>query len=144
MSKFDLRDISQRLSASKDTEAVVFEFLGYLQDAWPDWRASLSFYEVSRDALVNVYTRDGGSLMRRDLAVHVDQLPPRLVRKIFHPSAFFNAPEKRSILANLFKASPFFEPDHHEAPPSSPQLPPFVERLRVPASRRSGGPASLS
>lgn len=115
MSKFDLRDISQRLAASKDTEAVVFEFLGYLQDARPDWRTSLSFYEVSRDALVNVYTRDGGTLVRRDVTVHVDQLPPRLVRKFFHPSAFFNAPEKRSILANLFKASPFFEPDHHEA-----------------------------
>jgi len=115
MSKFDLRDISQRLAASKDTEAVVFEFLGYLQDARPDWRASLSFYEVSRDALVNVYTRHGGNLMRRDVTVPVDQLPPRLVRKFFHPSAFFNATEKRSILTNLFRASPFFEPDHHEA-----------------------------
>ena len=115
MSKFDLRDISQRLSASKDTEAVVSEFLGYLQDVRPDWRASLSFYEVSRDALVNVYTRHGANLMRRDVTVPVDQLPPRLVRKFFHPSAFFNAPEKRSILANLFKASPFFEPDQHEA-----------------------------
>jgi transcriptional regulator with GAF, ATPase, and Fis domain len=114
MSKFDLRDISQRLAASKDTEAVVSEFLGYLQDARPDWRASLAFYEVSRDALVNVYTRHGGNLMRRDVTVPVDQLPPRLVRKFFHPSAFFNAPEKRSILGNLFKASPYFEPDSKE------------------------------
>jgi len=93
---------------------VVSEFLGYLQDARPDWRASLAFYEVSRDALVNVYTRHGGNLMRRDVTVPVDQLPPRLVRKFFHPSAFFNAPEKRSILGNLFKASPYFEPDSKE------------------------------
>jgi transcriptional regulator with GAF, ATPase, and Fis domain len=115
MSKFDLRDISQRLAASKDTEAVVFEFLGYLQDTRSDWRASLSFYEVSRDALVNVYTRHGGNLVRRDVTVPVDQLPTRLVRKFFHPSAFSNAPAKRSLLASLFKASPFFEPDHNEA-----------------------------
>jgi len=115
MSKFDLRDISQRLASSKDTEAVVFEFLGYLQDARSDWRASLSFYEVSRDALVNVYTRHGGNLVRRDVTVSVDQLPPRLVRKFFHPSAFFNAPNKRSLLSNLFQASPHYEPDPLES-----------------------------
>ena len=57
MSKFDLRDISERLARSRDTEAVVFEFLGYLQAMRPDWRATLAFYEVSRDALVNVYER---------------------------------------------------------------------------------------
>src|SRR5689334_22502044 len=106
MSKFDLRDISQRLAASKDTEAVVFEFLGFLQDARPDWRPSLSFYEVSRDALVNVYTRHGTNLVRRDVLVSVDHLPPRLVRKFFHSSAFSNAPAKRSLLSNLFRASP--------------------------------------
>src|SRR5262245_310810 len=111
MSKFDLRDISQRLSASKDTEAVLFEFLGYLQDARSDWRASLSFYEVSRDSLVNVYTRHGGNLVRRDVTIAVDQLPPKLVRKFFHPSAFFNAPQKKSLLSNLFQASPYYEPD---------------------------------
>jgi putative methionine-R-sulfoxide reductase with GAF domain len=115
MSKFDLRDISQRLASSKDTEAVVFEFLGFLQEVRPDWKASLSFYEVSRDALVNVYTRHGGNLVRRDLTIPVDQLPPRLVRKFFHPSAFFNAPPKRSLLSNLFHSSPHYEPDPVEA-----------------------------
>ena len=55
MSKFDLRDISERLANSSDTEAVVFEFIGYLQSVQPDWRASLAFYEVSQDALINVY-----------------------------------------------------------------------------------------
>lgn len=123
MSKFDLRDISQRLASSKDTEAVVFEFLGYLQDARSDWRASLSFYEVSRDALVNVYTRHGGNLVRRDVTVSVDQLPPRLVRKFFHPSAFFNAPSKKSLLSNLFQASPFYEPDNLEAAAVQPLCP---------------------
>lgn len=111
MSKFDLRDISQRLAASKDTEAVVFEFLGYLQAVRPDWRASLSFYEVSRDALVNAYTRQGDRLVRRDIAIPVDQLPPRLVRKFFHPSAFFNGPSRSGLLSNLFQSSPFYEPD---------------------------------
>ena len=111
MSKFDLRDISQRLAASKDTEAVVFEFLGYLQAVRPDWRACLSFYEVSRDALVNAYTRQGDRLVRRDIAIPVDQLPPRLVRKFFHPSAFFNGSSRSGLLSNLFQSSPFYEPD---------------------------------
>lgn len=116
MSKFDLRDISQRLSGSKDADAVVFEFLGYLQAVRPDWRATLAFYEVSRDALVNIYERQGNQLMRRDVSVAVDRLPARLVRKFFHPSAFFNAPDRRSLLSSLFQNSPFYEPDPTEAP----------------------------
>ena len=116
MSKFDLRDISQRLAASRDTEAVVFEFLGYLQAVRADWRASLAFYEVSRDSLVNLYTRQGARLVRRDAVVPVDQLPPRLVRKFFHPSAFFNATDRRTLLTHLFQSSPFYEPDPLEAP----------------------------
>jgi putative methionine-R-sulfoxide reductase with GAF domain len=123
MSKFDLRDISQRLASSKDTEAVVFEFLGYLQGARADWSAALSFYEVSRDALVNVYTRTGDRLECREVALPVDQLPPRLVRKFFHPSAFFNAPNRRSLLSNLFQTSPFYEPDPLEAPALEPLVP---------------------
>ena len=116
MSHFDLRDISQRLAASRDTEAVVFEFLGYLQDVRSDWRAALAFYEVSRDALVNVYFRQGGRLVHKDVVVPVDQLPPRLVRKFFHPSAFFNAADRRSLLSHLFQTSPHYEPDPLEAP----------------------------
>ncbi len=115
MSKFDLRDISKRLSESVDTEAVVSEFLGYLQGLRPDWHASLAFYEVSLDALVRLYALDGTRLVRRDIAVPIDQLPPRLVRKFFHPSAFSNAPDRRSLLANLFKTTPHYEPEGSEA-----------------------------
>ncbi|HTK32709.1 MAG TPA: GAF domain-containing protein [Candidatus Saccharimonadaceae bacterium] len=111
MSKFDLRDISDRLTRSRDTEAVVFEFLGYLQALRPDWRASLSFYEVSRDALVHVYERQGPRLARRDITLPVDQLPSRLVRKFFHPSAFFNRTDKRALLSHVFQTSPWYEPD---------------------------------
>jgi signal transduction protein with GAF and PtsI domain len=116
VSKFDLRDISERLARSRDTEAVVFEFLGYLQSVRSDWRATLAFYEVSRDALVNVYERHGQRLVRRDLIIPVDQLPARLVRKFFHPSAFFNATDRRTLLSHLFHASPSYEPDALEAP----------------------------
>jgi transcriptional regulator with GAF, ATPase, and Fis domain len=124
MSKFDLRDISQRLTAGRDVEAVVFEFLGYLQSVRPDWHASLAFYEISRDALVNVCTRQGNRLVRRDLVVSVDQLPPRLVRKFFHPSAFFNAPDRRtSLLTHLFQTSPSYEPDPGEAMSLQPLSP---------------------
>ncbi|MGH7730011.1 MAG: GAF domain-containing protein [Candidatus Eiseniibacteriota bacterium] len=123
MSKFDLRDVSQRLSESRDTEAVVFEFLGYLQGLKPDWHASLAFYEVSRDALVNLYMRERDRLVRRDITVPVEQLPPRLVRKFFHPSAFSNAPSRRSLLSNLFKSSPFYEPEGAEAVALRPVTP---------------------
>ena len=114
MSKFDLRDISDRLTASRSTEAVVFEFLGYLQSQRGDWKASLAFYEVSRDALVCVYERHGNQLVRKDLNVAVDRLPPRLVRKFFHPSAFFNHEDRRSLLSQLFNTAPCYEPDATE------------------------------
>ncbi|MEO5616161.1 MAG: GAF domain-containing protein [Candidatus Eisenbacteria bacterium] len=114
MSKFDLRDISDRLTASRSTEAVVFEFLGYLQAQRGDWRASLAFYEVSRDALVAVYERQGKRLVRKDISLPVDRLPPRLVRKFFHPSAFFNHADRRSMLTQLFNTAPCYEPDPTE------------------------------
>jgi putative methionine-R-sulfoxide reductase with GAF domain len=116
VSKFDLRDISERLAGSSDTEAVVFEFIGYLQSVQPDWRASLAFYEVSQDALVNVYQREGARLVRRDLTVPVGQLPARLVRKFFHPSAFFNHAGTGSMLSQWLRASPSYEPDLIESP----------------------------
>lgn len=115
MSKFDLRDVSKRLSESRDTEAVVFEFLGYLQGLKTDWHASLAFYEVSRDALVSLYTREGDRLVTRDILLPVDQLPTRLVRKFFHPNAFSNAPTRHSLLSSLFKSSPYYEPEGSEA-----------------------------
>jgi signal transduction protein with GAF and PtsI domain len=114
VSKFDLRDISDRLTASRSTEAVVFEFLGYLQSQRGDWRASLAFYEVSRDALVCVYERHTNRLVRKDVHLSVDRLPPRLVRKFFHPSAFFNHGERRSMLSQLFNTAPCYEPDPTE------------------------------
>ena len=115
MSKFDLRDVSKRLSESRDTEAVVYEFLGYLQSLRPDWQASLAFYEVSRDTLASLYLRDGAELVRRDLQVPVDQLPARLVRKFFHPGAFSDTARRRSLLASLFKNTPFYEPEESDA-----------------------------
>ncbi len=114
MSKFDLRDISDRLTASRSTEAVVFEFLGYLQAQRGDWHASLAFYEVSRDSLVRVYERHGNRLVCKDIALAVDRLPPRLVRKFFHPSAFFNHADRRSLLSQLFHTAPCYEPDPTE------------------------------
>lgn len=123
MSRFDLRDISQRLTASKDIEAVVFEFLGFLQAVRSDWRASLAFYEVSRDALVQVYTRKGPQLARRDVQIAVDRLPTRLVRKFFHPSSFFDAPDRRSLLSHLFQNAPSYEPEPGEAAALAPIAP---------------------
>jgi len=123
VSKFDLRDISDRLTASRSTEAVVFEFLGYLQALRTDWRASLAFYEVSRDALVCVYERQKNRLIRKDILQPVDRLPARLVRKFFHPSAFFNHADRRTLLSQLFHTAPSYEPDPTEVPMLSGLLP---------------------
>lgn len=115
MSKFDLREVSDRLSASRDVESVVLEFLGYLQAERPDWRATLAFYDVSRDCLVEVYARVGDQLVRKELSLAVDKLPPRLVRKFFQPHAFSNADGRRPLLGGLFQSAPWYEPDPSEA-----------------------------
>src|SRR5438445_567543 len=115
MSRFDLRDISDRLSRSRDTEAVVFEFLGFLQAMRHDWRAGLAFHDASQDRLVYTYERQGSRLVRRDLALPVSQLPTRLVRKFFHPSAFFNQADRRTLIGQLFSGAPYFEPELADA-----------------------------
>lgn len=134
VSKFDLRDISERLSTSRNTEAVLFEFLGYLQAVRADWRASLAFYEVSKDSLVSVYQRQGPRLMKKDLHLAVEQLPPRLVRKFFHPSAFFNHSDRRGMLAQLFQTSPFYELNPLEAAALRPvaALPSWASGVALP------------
>jgi len=45
MSRYDLSDISEKLSGSKDSASVITNLLNYLQSIRRDWRASLSFYE---------------------------------------------------------------------------------------------------
>jgi len=86
-----------------------------LQGVQPDWRAALAFYEVSSDRLVSVYDLPRKQLEHNDLNISVDRLPPRLVRKFFHPSAFFNHSGKRSIFSGLLHGSPFYEPESGDA-----------------------------
>lgn len=119
MSKFDLRDISERITGSTDTEALVFEFLGFLQSLHTDWSATLAFYEVSHDAIERVYERRGDKLVRRDVEVAVERLPARLVRKFFHPSAFLEK-NKRSLFSHILRTSPFYEPSASDAPALAP------------------------
>jgi transcriptional regulator with GAF, ATPase, and Fis domain len=83
MSRFDLRDVSERLTKSRTVESVISEFLRSLEAMRREWRASLAFYEVSQDALLDVYEIDQGRLVRRNIVVPVERLPHRLVRKIF-------------------------------------------------------------
>lgn len=121
MSKFDLREVSDRLSASRDVESVVLEFLGYLQAERPDWRATLSFYDVSRDCLAETYALVGGKLVRKDVSLAVDRLPTRLVRKFFQPHAISNG-AKPSLLGGLFQSAPWYEPDASEAAALKPLI----------------------
>lgn len=84
MSRFDLRDVSERLTKSRSVESVIFEFLRSLRAMRSDWHATLAFYEVSQDALVDVYELDQNQLVRRNIIIPVERLPHNLVRKVFH------------------------------------------------------------
>jgi GAF domain-containing protein len=111
VARIQLRDISNRLAESKHAEEVVSEFLGYLQAVRPDWRAALAFYDPRQDALVAVYHRDRRGVVQDALDLGVDLLPVRLVRKFFRPSAFFNRPGNRGLLAGMIQSSPVYEAD---------------------------------
>jgi hypothetical protein len=128
MSKFDLRDVSARLASSRSSEAVVAEFLAFLESGRSDWRAALAFYEVSGDALVRVYERDGQKSVRRDIVVPLDRLPPRLVRKFFHRIANSNGPlhEASGTPDEDLVGTLCYFPDPREAPDLQP-LTPFWE-----------------
>ena len=115
MSRFDLRDISTRLTRSGDIQAVVFEFLNSLEAARPDWRASIAFYEVSADGFVDVFETEGSRLVRRHIVVRATELPDRLVRKLFDASAIFNAPEKRSMFSGGLGTAPCYVADPRDA-----------------------------
>ena len=115
MSRFDLRDISTRLTRSRDIQAVVYEFLHSLEDARPDWRASIAFYEVSADGFVDVFETEGNRVVRRHIVVPANELPDRLVRKLFDASAIFNAKEKRSIFSGGLGTAPCYVADERDA-----------------------------
>ena len=114
MSHYDLRDISEKLSGSKDSTSVISNFLGYLQTLRRDWKASLAFYECSTDRLVSIYSLEGNRLVSADLDLPVDRLPAKLVRKFFHHSAHFADFKKRMVLSLIFQNSPFYRADKTE------------------------------
>ena len=116
MSRYDLRDISEKLSGSKDSTSVITSFLSYLQSIRRDWKATLSFYECSTDRLVTIYSIDGTRLHSAELDLPVDKLPPKLVRKFFHHSAYFAEFNKRTVLSLIFQNSPFYRAEKSEAP----------------------------
>ncbi|MGH7730414.1 MAG: hypothetical protein ACRENJ_04105, partial [Candidatus Eiseniibacteriota bacterium] len=115
MSKFDLRDISTRLTKSRDIQAVVFEFLHSLEATRPDWRASIAFYEADTDGFADVFETEGERVVRRHIVVPAKELPDRLVRKLFDASAIFNAKEKRSLFSGGLGTAPCYVADERDA-----------------------------
>jgi putative methionine-R-sulfoxide reductase with GAF domain len=121
MSRFDLRDVSDRINRSRDTKAVVFELLRSLEvPTRGDWRASLAFYEVSQDAFVDVFEREANSLVRREIVVRAADLPERLVRKLFDTSAICNDREKPSMFSGGLGTAPCYVADPQDASPLMP------------------------
>jgi signal transduction protein with GAF and PtsI domain len=115
MPKIHLRDVCDQLSAAADVEGVIDALLSFLRASQGDWHPSLALVDAQRELVTRVWQRERGKLERRDLALPVDQLPARLVRKFFRPSAFFNAAERRSLLSRVFRTTPVYEPDRFEA-----------------------------
>lgn len=111
MARLQLRDISNRLAESNGVDDVVSEFLGYLQAARPDWRAALIMYDAASETLTDHYTRERRRVVQNAMHRSVDELPVRLVRKFFRPSAFFNRTGHRGMIANLLQSSPAYEAD---------------------------------
>lgn len=100
MSRFDLRDVSERLTKSRTVESVISEFLRSLEAMRSDWRASLAFYEVSQDSLVDVYEVDQGRMVRRNIIVPLERLPHRLVKSIFHTTTPMSASGRDGMVSN--------------------------------------------
>lgn len=115
MAKLQLHEISERLLAATDVDGVVDPLLAYLRAVQADWHPSLALYDARRELLTGVYTRERGQLERRDVTLPVDQLPARLVRNYFRPSAFFNGPDRRTLLARVFQSGPAFEAGPQDA-----------------------------
>jgi transcriptional regulator with GAF, ATPase, and Fis domain len=126
MPKIHLRDVCDQLSAAADVEGVVDALLSFLRSSQGDWHPSLALVDTKREVVTKVWQRERGRLERRDIIVPVDQLPARLVRKFFRPSAFFNATERRSLLSRVFRTTPVYEPDRFEAAQVRPLVAPVA------------------
>lgn len=124
MSRFPLRDVADRLTTAPDLESAVDALLAYLHAVQPDWHPSFAQHSHGNDAIERVYRLDHGRLERREVRVTVDQLPARIVRKYFRPSAFFQPEDRRQLLEKLFQTSPTYEPERFEIPQLSPMLAP--------------------
>lgn len=124
MAKIHLRDVCDHLSAAGDVEGIIDALLAYLRAYQGDWHPTLAMVDGQHDAVTQIWSRERGRLDRRDVVLPVDHLPARLVRKFFRPSAFFNASERRSLLAKVFRATPVYEPDRFEAAQVQPLVAP--------------------
>lgn len=131
MPRLPLRDIAERLAHAPDLESCADALLAYLRPQHADWHPTLAMYDASREVFHRVWQRDRGRLERRDLVLPIDHLPARFVRKFVRPSAFFNGPDRRSLLAKLFQNSPSYEPDRFEGPQVQPLTAPVAWRSCV-------------
>jgi putative methionine-R-sulfoxide reductase with GAF domain len=114
MTRFPLRDIAGRLAGSADLETSIDVLLAYLHALQGDWHPSVALFNAKAEQFDHVYQHNRKRLERRNVAIGLDQLPPRLVRKFIRPSAFFNADSRRNLLEKLFQTSPGYEPDRFE------------------------------
>ncbi len=123
--RFPLRDIAGTLAGSPDLESAVTALLGYLRALQPGWHPTVVMFDLANERFDRVYSIERGRLRRRDVDITLEQLPARLVRKFIHPSAFFNADGRRTLLEKLFHTSPGYVPDRFEGPQIEPLTAPI-------------------
>ncbi len=109
MAKLELREISERLGSSPNSEAVVRSLLDYLERSNRDWRAAVAFYDCTSDRLISWHRLDAGSLQSAALDLPVSTLPLKLVRKFFQHAMVAEDLGKRLVLNLIFRTSPYYE-----------------------------------
>ena len=126
MSRFPLRDVADRLTTAPDLDSAIAALLAYLHAVQPDWHPTFAQHDPSAEIISSVHRLAHGQLERRDVRIPVDQLPARIVRKYFRPSAFFQPDERRQLLEKLFQTNSAYEPERFEAPQLLPMLAPVA------------------
>ena len=123
MGKLELREISERLGSSPNSEAVVRSLLDYLERTNRDWRGAVAFYDCTSDRLSSWNRIESGSLLTKAIDITVDTLPPKLVRKFFQHSMIAEDLGKRLVLNLIFRTSPYYEAEPADRDALAPLVP---------------------
>ena len=123
MGKLELREISERLGSSPNSESVIRSLLDYLERSNRDWRGAVAFYDCTSDRLSSWNRIESGSLLTKAIDINVASLPAKLVRKFFQHSMVAEDLGKRLVLNLIFRTSPYYEAEPNDRDALAPIVP---------------------